>query len=67
MVIGDTYVGKSTLVHYFINGTLPRHRPPPTTGVQNQYKTVDVPDGGKDGRPLKMKLDIWDTSGTERM
>ena len=38
---------------------------PPTTGVQNQYKTVDVPGGGKDGRPLKMKLDIWDTAGTE--
>ena len=36
-----------------------------TTGVQNQYKTVDVPGGGKDGRPLKMKLDIWDTAGQE--
>ena len=40
---------------------------PPTTGVQNQYKTVDVPGGGKEGRPLKMKLDIWDTAGSDSM
>ena len=38
---------------------------PPTTGVHNKYKTVDVPGGGKDGRPLKIKLDIWDTAGSE--
>ena len=67
MVIGDTYVGKSTLVHYFINGSLPRHQLPITTGVRSQYKTVDVSGGGKDGRPLKMKLDIWDTEGSESM
>lgn len=39
----------------------------PTTGVKNQYKTVDVPNGGKDGRPKKIRLDIWDTAGDDSM
>ena len=30
---------------------------------QNYYKTVDVPNGGQNGIPAKIKLDIWDTPG----
>ena len=26
-----------------------------------------MPGGGKEGRPLKMRLDIWDTVGNERI
>lgn len=37
----------------------------PTTSVKNQYITVDVPNGGKNGRPSKIKLDIWDTAGDD--
>ena len=66
-MIGDTSVGKSILVHYFINGSLPRHQLPITTLVRTQNRTVDVPGGGKDGKPLKIKLNIWDTNGVEEI
>ena len=65
ILIGDSSVGKTAMIHQYISGTFANNKLQPTTGVQNQYKMVDVPGGGKDGRPLKMKLDIWDTAGTE--
>jgi len=35
--------------------------------VKNHYITVDVPNGGKNGRPSKIKLDIWDTAGDDSL
>ncbi len=34
-------------------------------GVRGIYKMVDVKNGGRNGRPNKVKLDIWDTAGQE--
>ena len=65
IVIGDSSVGKTAIIHQYINGTFSKTGMAPTTGVQNQYKTVDVPGGGVDGKPPKMRLDIWDTAGQE--
>ena len=35
--------------------------------MKNHYITVDVPNGGKNGRPSKIKLDIWDTAGDDSL
>ena len=50
IVIGDSSVGKTAIIHQYIKGTFSKAIPP-TTGVQNQYKLVEVPGGGVNGKP----------------
>ena len=63
-MIGDSGVGKSAIIHQYLkNSFISGTAAAPTIGVKNQYKIVDVPGGGQNGKPAKIKLDIWDTAG----
>ena len=55
VLIGDSNVGKTSIIKRFANGT---HVPdvPNTIGVDFSLKTIDI-------REKKIKLHIWDTSG----
>ncbi|XP_056162117.1 ras-related protein RABC2a-like [Syzygium oleosum] len=57
LVIGDSGVGKSSLLLSFISNSV--HEPSPTIGVDFKIKLLTV--GGK-----RLKLTIWDTAGQER-
>ncbi|KAI3846114.1 hypothetical protein MKW98_015483 [Papaver atlanticum] len=60
LLIGDSGVGKSSLLVSFIsNDTTPENHLSPTIGVDFKIKQLTV--GGK-----KLKLTIWDTAGQER-
>ena len=66
ILIGPAAVGKTAIIHSFVEKkaqSLSNYAA--TTGVKNQYLTVDVPGGGQNGKPAKIKLDIWDTAGQE--
>ena len=67
ILIGDSGVGKTAIIHQYIMSGFQDKGHMPTTGVKNQYKTVDIPNGGQNGRPAKIKLDIWDTAGDDSM
>ncbi|KAG2686353.1 hypothetical protein I3760_09G002400 [Carya illinoinensis] len=57
LLIGDSGVGKSSILASFISNTV--ENLPPTIGVDFKIKLLTV--GGK-----KLKLTIWDTAGQER-
>ncbi|XP_038884336.1 ras-related protein RABC2a-like isoform X2 [Benincasa hispida] len=57
LLIGDSGVGKSSLLHTFISASL--HDLTPTIGVDFKIKQLTI--GGK-----RLKLTIWDTAGQER-
>ncbi|XP_043817046.1 ras-related protein RABC2a isoform X2 [Manihot esculenta] len=57
LLIGDSGVGKSTILLSFISNSV--HDLSPTVGVDFKIKMVNV--GGK-----RLKLTIWDTAGQER-
>ncbi|KAF3441790.1 hypothetical protein FNV43_RR15705 [Rhamnella rubrinervis] len=57
LLIGDSGVGKSSLLASFISNTVDHL--PPTIGVDFKIKHLSV--GGK-----RLKLTIWDTAGQER-
>ncbi|KAJ6843108.1 ras-related protein RABC2a-like [Iris pallida] len=62
LLIGDSGVGKSSLLLTFISAQRPldaHDHPSPTIGVDFKIKHLTV--GGK-----KLKLTIWDTAGQER-
>ena len=63
ILIGDPSVGKSAIIHQFVTNSNKLGQLQATVGVKNQYKVVDVPGTVADGRPKKIKLDIWDTAG----
>ena len=46
VIIGDTSVGKTHLLHRFVKGQLPKSAVP-TIGVEFATKTVTLKDGGK--------------------
>lgn len=64
IVLGDTAVGKSSLLHCFTDG--PGGGPcgaattSPTVGVEFYSRTILMPPIGK------AKLQLWDTAGRER-
>lgn len=57
VIVGDTGVGKSSIVQRFNNGTFSKQGS--TLGVDTRVKTVEC-----DG--VKIKLEIWDTAGQEK-
>ncbi|KAJ8759134.1 hypothetical protein K2173_004141 [Erythroxylum novogranatense] len=57
LLIGDSGVGKSTLLLSFISNSV--HDLTPTIGVDFKVKMLNVED-------KKLKLTIWDTAGQER-
>jgi len=59
ILIGDTTVGKSSLLKYFTDGKF-FEVSDPTVGVDFFARLVTVADG------TKIKLQIWDTAGQER-
>ena len=61
VLIGDSSVGKSAIIHQFVANAFGKQQP--TIGVKNQYKIVDVPGSVQDGKQKQIKLDIWDTAG----
>ncbi|XP_071965854.1 ras-related protein Rab-10-like isoform X2 [Antedon mediterranea] len=60
IIVGDSFIGKSSLVAKFLNGEndVCESRVP-TVGIDFKIKTVEL--NGK-----KIKLQIWDTAGQER-
>lgn len=57
VVIGDSNVGKTAIIHQFLFNTFSKDHAP-TLGVKNQFKYVEV-------NGNKIKMDIWDTAGDE--
>ncbi|XP_076437883.1 uncharacterized protein LOC143277041 [Babylonia areolata] len=57
-VIGDSQVGKTTLIRKFVDHNAPDHYPP-TIGVDFGLKDLTV--GGE-----RCRIQIWDTAGQER-
>ena len=66
ILIGDSAVGKTAIIHQYISGGFKNDGHAPTQGAVNQYKTVDI-NAGKEEVPKKLKLDIWDTAGDDNM
>ena len=58
ILIGDTNVGKSTLINKYIDKNFSEEISP-TIGLENKVKNIDV-------KGLKAKLQIWDTAGQEK-
>ncbi|XP_047736925.1 ras-related protein Rab-39B [Hyalella azteca] len=59
ILIGDTTVGKSSLLRYFTDGKF-FEVSDPTVGVDFFARLVEVADG------TRIKLQLWDTAGQER-
>ena len=57
LLVGDSGVGKSSLVQRFVHDTF--EEVSPTVGVDFKLKYVDI-----DGK--RLKLTVWDTAGQER-
>lgn len=56
VLVGNTSVGKSCIVHRFVNGKF-NNDTQPTIGANFVSKFVEMDDG------LRIKFDIWDTAG----
>ncbi|XP_027628632.1 ras-related protein Rab-39A [Tupaia chinensis] len=64
IVIGDSTVGKSCLLHRFTQGRFPGLRSPacdPTVGVDFFSRLLEIEPG------KRIKLQLWDTAGQERV
>jgi len=59
IVVGDSTVGKSSLLRNFCDGVF-SNDPDPTVGVDFNVRIVEVKPG------VKVKLQLWDTAGQER-
>ncbi|PAA74452.1 hypothetical protein BOX15_Mlig008112g1 [Macrostomum lignano] len=59
IIIGDTMVGKSSLVRYFVEGSADTACEA-TVGVDFFARLVQLPDGSR------IKLTLWDTAGHEK-
>jgi len=58
MIIGDSTVGKSSLINRFVDGNFLTSLTS-TIGVDFKVKLVDIDN-------LRVRLQIWDTAGQER-
>ncbi|CAF4156434.1 unnamed protein product [Rotaria magnacalcarata] len=59
IVVGDSTVGKSSLLRKFCDGVFSQD-PDPTVGVDFNVRIIEVKPG------VKVKLQLWDTAGQER-
>ncbi|CAF4993659.1 unnamed protein product [Rotaria sp. Silwood1] len=59
IVVGDSTVGKSSLLRSFCDGVFSQD-PDPTVGVDFNVRIIEVKPG------IKVKLQLWDTAGQER-
>ena len=59
ILIGDSTVGKSSLLRYFTEGKF-EEPCEPTMGVDFFARLVDIKPG------IRVKLQLWDTAGQER-
>ena len=59
ILIGDSTVGKSSLLKYFTEGRY-EETCDPTVGVDFFARLIEVKPG------IKVKLQLWDTAGQER-
>ena len=62
ILVGDSAVGKTAMIHQFIFGSFSHHKQ--TTGVKNYNKIVTM-NGNIPRFPKQIKLDVWDTAGQE--
>lgn len=58
VMVGETSVGKTSIIHRFINGS-PLLQVRNTTGAVHHQKNIDV-------NGVRLSLEIWDTAGQER-
>merc|ERR1711865_276500 len=61
LMIGDSGVGKSSILLRFVDDQFNDSGMDPTIGVDFKVKMYRIPD-----QPLPLKLTIWDTAGQER-
>merc|ERR1711977_10240 len=61
LMIGDSGVGKSSILLRFVDDRFDEASMDPTIGVDFKVKMYNVP-----GEDRKLKLTIWDTAGQER-
>ena len=59
ILIGDSTVGKSSLLKYFTDGNF-EDAVDPTVGVDFYARLIEVKPG------VRVKLQLWDTAGQER-
>lgn len=59
ILIGDSTVGKSSILRYFTDGKF-EDACDPTVGVDFYARLMEVKSG------VRVKLQIWDTAGQER-
>ena len=59
ILIGDSDVGKTSLITRYIKGNLPKTKGP-TIGVEFATKIIPLPSG------VTVKAQIWDTAGQEK-
>ena len=64
LTIGDSGVGKSSIIHRFTNNTFTGTFLP-TIGIDYKIKTMQVPNKGEPGTH-NVRLCLWDTAGQER-
>ncbi len=62
VLIGDSGVGKSSIIYSLLSKDMTAA---PNVGVKDYYITLNVPGGGVNGRPAKIRLCLWDTAGEE--
>ena len=65
IVVGDSGVGKSSLIFSYLGNDVNPNQMAPNIGVKDHSRIVNNPYGGVEGRPRKIELEIWDTAGEE--
>lgn len=61
VVVGDSFVGKTSLIHRYVDHEAPTGDYKVTLGVEFKIKTLELPDLAK-----VVKMQMWDTAGQER-
>lgn len=65
LTIGDSGVGKSSIIHRFANDDF-SDSSLPTVGIDYKIKALQVPNRAPDSGSHSVKLSLWDTAGQER-
>jgi len=63
VILGDSAVGKTSLLKYFVEGAVPPSSVPTTIGVDFRSKLCTRLVDGKDEQ---VQVQVWDTAGQER-